>query len=505
MAYTNPVIPGFHPDPSVCHVGEDYYLVTSTFEYFPGVPIFHSRDLVHWRPIGHCLTRRSQLDLDRCPASHGIYAPTIRHHAGRFYIVTTLVRPQGHTHFFVWSDDPAGQWSEPIRIAGGGIDPSLMFDDDGSVYFSWTDDGLCQSRLDIQTGRHLTEPRLLWRGMGGAATEGPHLYHLGDRYYLVAAEGGTEYGHYQIIARGLSPWGPWEPCPHNPILSHRSKRSPIQCTGHADLIEAHDGSWWMVFLGVRPVPYPPVYHLGRETFLAPVTWRDGWPIVADGDLVPEQVEAPALPLQPWPQPPTRDNFDSDRLGLQWNFLRNPDPTCWSLTDRPGHLRLRGNEQTPGDVASPAWVGRRQQHMRCRAATQLAFDPADEHDEAGLCVLMNDRHHYEIAVTRRDGRRVAIVRRRIGRLQVQTAVHPIAEGPVTLAIEAEPRLYRFDVTDSTGAPAALDTGETRYLSTEVAGGFTGVYLAMYATGNGRPATKPADFDWFDYIPDPNSGK
>ena len=241
MSYRNPVLPGFHPDPSVCRVGEDYYLVTSSFEYFPGVPIFHSRDLVHWRQIGHCLTRPSQLPLERAPSSTGIYAPTIRHHDGTFYMITTNV--SDGRHFYVSAQDPAGEWSEPVWVdvreqIGGSIDPSLFFDDDGRVYLTCTGPGwkIFQVEIDLASGKLLSEPRLISRGTGNRCPEGPHLYKIGGFYYLMLAEGGTEYGHLESIARGESPWGPFTPCPHNPILTHRNVDSPVQATGHADLI-----------------------------------------------------------------------------------------------------------------------------------------------------------------------------------------------------------------------------------------------------------------------------
>ncbi|NCC50507.1 MAG: glycoside hydrolase family 43 protein, partial [Spartobacteria bacterium] len=251
--FRNPVLPGFHPDPSVCRVGGDYYLVTSSFEYFPGVPIYHSRDLVHWRALGHCLTRPSQLPLQRAPSSAGIYAPTIRHHDGVFYMVTTNV--SGGGNFFVTARDPAGPWSDPVWLDQPGIDPSLLFDD-GRVYLltsiGGADGYIGQSELDIATGVRKTKVINIWRGTGGQYPEAPHMYKIHGRYYLMIAEGGTDWGHMETIAVSDDPWGPFVPCPHNPILTHRSTCRPIQCTGHADLIEAQDGSWWLFFLGTRP-------------------------------------------------------------------------------------------------------------------------------------------------------------------------------------------------------------------------------------------------------------
>lgn len=499
MDYQNPVVPGFHPDPSICRAGEDYYLVTSSFEYVPGVPLFHSRDLVHWRLIGHCLTRPSQLKLAGVPSSGGIYAPTIRFHAGRFYMVTTNVSDRGN--FYVWTDDPAGEWSEPVWVDQGGIDPSLCFDDDGRVYFtSQGDDGCYQSEIDAATGRRLTEPRRIWSGTGGAYPEAPHLYKIGDWYYLMMAEGGTEYGHMETIARSRIPYGPFESCPRNPILSHRSFRSPIQATGHADLVQAHDGSWWLVCLGIRPQTYPPKHHLGRETFLAPVTWdADGWPVVGDNGHLALTMEAAVLPPVPWPEPATRDDFAGPQLGLDWNLLRDPAGFDWSLTARPGFLRLHGSALTLDQVGAPAFVGRRQEHFDCRAATLLEFQPEQDGEEAGLTVRMNERFHYEIAVSRVGGQRCVIFRRTIAGMAKVEYTAPLADGPVVLAVAATPLQYRFSFAVAGATPVPFGSAECAYLSTEVAGGFTGVYFGLYASGTGKRSTVPADFDWFDYEP------
>ena len=456
------------------------------------MPIYHSRDLVHWRQIGHCLTRPSQLPLARAAASAGIYAPTIRYHDGRFYMITTNCSQGGN--FIVSTDDPAGEWSEPVWVDQPGIDPSLLFDDDGAVYFTGT--GITQFRIDPRTGKALSEKRTIWSGTGGKCPEGPHLYKIRGRYYLMLAEGGTEYGHMETIARSDQPFGPFEACPCNPILSHRSLGSPIQCTGHADLLEDHHGQWWLVFLGTRPQGYPPRHHLGRETFLAPVRWTDdGWPVVGDqGQVAIEMTVDSLLPSQPLPKSAPRDNFDSPRLGLEWNFLRNPRAEDLSLSECPGSLRLRGSAVTLDQEDSPAWVGRRQEHLQCQATAELHFAASSPNEEAGLTVLMNHRHHYEIAL----GQGRVFVRRRIGSLQTMVAEAPCAQDRIQLRIDADALEYRFAWSADSGSSwNELARGETCYLATEVAGGFTGVYFAMYATGNGRPCRGPADFAWFAY--------
>jgi xylan 1,4-beta-xylosidase len=501
ISYTNPVIPGFYPDPSVCRVGQDYYLVTSSFEYFPGVPIFQSRDLIHWRQIGHCLTRASQLPLKNAPGSGGIFAPSVRYHEGTFYMITTNVSHGGN--FYVFTHDPAGAWSEPIWVQQAGIDPSLCFDGE-HVYLTgsdgWPQPSICQCEIDIKSGHQLTETRSLWHGTGGRFPEGPHLYHIGNWYYLLIAEGGTEYGHMETLARSRSPWGPFEPCPHNPILTHRDQGShSLQGTGHADLIEAHDGSWWLIFHAFRP--HGRFYHhLGRETCLAPITWtEDGWPVVSPEKKVAVQMNVKTLPQQREKTEPARDDFATPELRLCWNFLRNPNTQDWSLTERPGWLRLYGSPCTLDDQDSPAFIGRRQQHFNVSFKALLDFRPENVGHEAGLTVVMNDRHHYEIAVTQEQGNRCIIVRRRIGDLVVIVARAMIEAGSVELEIEAEPDTYTF-LYALAGQPARkVATGATRYLSSEVAGGFTGVYIGMYATSNGDGRTSPADFDWFEYHP------
>jgi xylan 1,4-beta-xylosidase len=278
--FRNPVIPGFAPDPSVCRAGGDYHLAVSSFEYVPGVPIWHSRDLVRWRQIGNALDRPEQLALPPdLLASRGVYAPTLRHHDGRFWLVTTVVGGAGT--IILTAEDPAGPWSDPVHLDIPDIDPDLAWDEDGRCWCTFA--GVRTVPIDPATGTLLGTPQRIWSGTGLQYPEGPHLYRIDGWWYLLLSEGGTECGHALSIARGRSPRGPFEPCPANPVLSHRSTDHPIQNTGHGDLVRARDGSWWMVLLGVRPRGRTPSYHgLGREVFLAPVRWEDGWPVVGPG-------------------------------------------------------------------------------------------------------------------------------------------------------------------------------------------------------------------------------
>ncbi len=502
MSYRNPVIPGFHPDPSVCRVGEEYYLVTSTFEYFPGVPVFHSRDLVHWELIGHCLTRASQLPLEGCRPSGGIYAPTLRHHNGTFYMITTNVSGAGN--FIVMAKDPRGPWSEPLPVAQGGIDPSLFFDDDGKVYLQSNAEvdgkiGIAQAEIDPDTGRLLTESRHIWPGTGGRHPEAPHLYKVDGTYYLMIAEGGTEYGHMETIARSDSPWGPFELCPHNPILSHRNQgHSEIQGTGHADLIEAHDGSWWLVFLAFRQTK-PMFHNLGRETFLTPVRWQDGWPIVNEGKAITRLMDVPTLPAVPVAASPARDEFAGKALLPVWNHLRNPEMDNYNLTARPGWLRLTGTAATLDEAASPTFVGRRQQHMAFTASTLLQFDPAEEGQEAGLTVFYDNTHHYDIAVAMQDGERKIILNKVVGDISIVDNAIDYDGGAVVLTVTADRERYAFSFSAG-GVTLNLGSGSTVFLTSEACGvSFTGVYVGLYCTGNGESCAAPAFFDWFEYKP------
>lgn len=499
MNYTNPVISGFYPDPSICRVGEDYYLATSTFEYFPGVPIFHSRDLVYWKKIGHALTRPSQLPLEGVGSSSGIYAPSLRVHDGTFYMVTTNVRGGGH--FYVTTRNPVGEWSEPIWVEGKGFDPDLYFEGDKAYFMrqGWGQ-GIVLQEINIHTGELVGELHSIWSGQEDPLCEAPHIYKIHGKYYLMVAEGGTHRGHMVMVGRSDTLTGPYARCPHNPVLTHRGQvMNPIQATGHADLVEAHDGSWWLVFLGIRQVWG--WHHLGRETFLAPVSWTaDGWPVVNGGKPVELEMAGPNWAPQPAPAEPVRDDFDGEKLSLCWNYRRNPAAKNYSLTDRPGCLQLRCAAVTlDDDGQSPTLLARRQEHFRVRVATGLEFTPVCEGDEAGLTVIMNERHHYDIGIRKCNTGREVFVRRRIGDLTAVVAAEAIGDGPLTLQIDATAELYTFSYAMDEGSLKTLASGSPRYLSTEVAGGFTGAYFGMYATGHGVDSGTAACFDWFDYAP------
>jgi len=517
-------LPGFFPDPSLCRRGEDYYLVSSTFGYFPGLPIHHSRDLVHWTLLGHALDRSAQLPLAGAPVTMGgIYAPTIRYHDNRFWIACTNVTHGGH--FLLHATDPAGPWSEPIWIDDahqGGIDPDLFWDADGTCWFSCTrrdrapaepHHGIWQFPIDPFTGRGLGPRTFTWGGTGGKSPEGPHLYHIHGCYYLLAAEGGTEYGHMVTLARGPSASGPWESCPRNPILTHRSIGAKIQSLGHADLFQDADGAWWVAFLGVRPVGYPHVHHLGRETFLAPVEWdADGWPMVNSGKRIEPVGPVASISVTPPPFAPGLD------LWRHWSCLRSPAPLRWSLEVRPGWLRLwpaamglDAGRPAPEFMAVPPWelsgswqesfgpvafLGVRQRHFAIQAAVTLDFPSPPAAAEAGLAVFMSERCHYALSVQTRNGSRVAVLTRRVLDLETHDFSPALAEGPVRLEITSTAVLYSFAVRDAAGVRHVVGTGLSRLLSTEVAGGFTGVFLGLYVSA-ASIADASADFSDFTY--------
>jgi alpha-N-arabinofuranosidase len=508
--FRNPVVPGFHPDPSVCRVGEDYYLVTSSFEFFPGVPIYHSKDLVHWRQIGHVLTRKSQLDLTRAGASAGIFAATIRHHAGVFYMITTNMSRGGN--FYVTARDPAGPWSDPIWVDKNVFDPSLFFDDDGKVYYTrradWELGGTQQAEIDIATGRLLAPLKKIADGFVSPDQEGPHLYRIGGWYYLMPAEGGSRFTHMETVGRSQSPWGPFEPCPWNPILANHDGWNEVRTTGHAELFEDHLGHWWMVHLATRHPNYGAMSVMGRETFLLPVAWRDGWPVVnpQDAPALPPgrrpdsrsriEVAAPLLPSRPFAPEPARDDFDGPALRFCWNFLRNPEEGSWSLTEAPGSLVLHGNPMTLDSIGAPAFVGRRQEHYACTATAALGFEPSAGNEEAGLSCYMRDRYHYEVYRTVRDGKPAVAVRKTAADLSVETAVRPVAPGEVVLRVTSDRYNYHLGLVEN-GEFVELDHGSCQSVATETAGVWTGMYFAMYATGNGKSCAPPARFDWFEY--------
>jgi alpha-N-arabinofuranosidase len=434
LVATNPIIPGFNPDPSICRVGEDFYLVTSTFEYFPGVPVYHSRDLVNWKLIGHALHTPEALNLDGIESSGGIYAPTIRHHEGTFYMITTLVGAKGRPggNFIVTAKNPAGPWSNPVWIQDApGIDPSLFFDKDGRLYYCgngrpttlvhdkhriiWVQE-LDRTTFQVKGPRTVLESAEFFaNGKLGPVNnfEAPHIYRRGDFYYLIVSHGGTGQQHAVSVWRGRSPLGPWEINPANPILTHRdAKDSPvgITCTGHADFTDAPDGSWWAVLLAVRSDYRNSA--MGRESFLARLTWENDWPVFNAQEQrgrVPFAVAAPSF-ARSVPPPPDerrfRDEFSSDKLGLDWTFIRTPRDTWWSLPAKPHALRLTLRPEQITEVVNPSFVGVRITTARSEATTSVRFAPRAPEEAAGLTIQRAREAAYSVLIERAGEGRVA---------------------------------------------------------------------------------------------------
>lgn len=520
QTYRNPIIPGFYPDPSVCRVGEDYYLVTSTFEYFPGLPVFHSRDLVHWRQIGHVLTRPSQLPLDGVCPSGGLYAPTIRYHDGLFYVINTLVDGmQERGNFIVTATDPAGPWSEPHWLGDDapGIDPSLFFDDDGQAWYCGNRIPLQGERyeghreiwlqaLDLETWQFRGEKYVLWDGAlkGALYAEAPHIYRIDGWYYLMIAEGGTAHDHSVTIARSQHVTGPYAPNLRNPILSHRhlGTNYPIVGTGHADLVETQAGEWWLVCLAMRPYDGY-YYNLGRETFLSPVIWEDGWPVVSPGcGRVEFEQQVPDLPEHTWSVPAACDHFEAVSLDLCWNFLRTPREDFYSLAARPGYLRLKLRPQKLAEWGNPSFVGRRQQHINFAVQTALEFKPRASCEEAGLVLVQNSDFHFRFVVTQTTASggpaaEVRLIKREQGEETLLSA-KLVPSGRIYLKVAACGQAYSFYCASRLGAWQPLaENVSGRILSTPVAGGFVGAYIGMYVSSNGERRDNVADFDWFEY--------
>ncbi|GHV67005.1 glycoside hydrolase 43 family protein [Spirochaetia bacterium] len=493
--YHNPVIPGFNPDPSICRDGEDFYLVTSSFEFFPGVPIYHSKNLVNWECIGHCLTRPSQLPLANCQSSGGIYAPTIRKYKGLFYMTTTNVdmyskgRPG---NFIVHTDDILNSWSEPVWIDQGGIDPSLLFFDDktyfcstggemNSGYAGDTEHGIYLCEIDPLSGKKFSPSKLISKGTGGRFAEAPHLYHINGMFYLMLAEGGTEYGHMVTVQRSRSIYGPYEPCPHNPVLSHRNRGGhPIQATGHADMMEDQNGAWWLVCLGIRPLPRAMLHNLGRETFLSPLRWIDGWPVVGNNSGIELEMEGP-LPAAP---EPINFNYMTDFSGPldpNWNYIRNPVEKNYVV--KSGCLTLKGDDQTLSTAnGNPVFIGMRQQAYVMSAETTLR---PPETGKAGITAFYNYDYHYEIFVERNgEGDMAIVLNKRIHDLEAETFRQKIpACDKVSLRIKADTENYTFEykcgegvwITAGRGLCAGLCTETTHTMT------FTGVYIGLFAGG------------------------
>ena len=477
MTFPNPLIPGFSPDPSVVLADGVYYLATSTFEYLPGIPVYRSTDLVTWTHIGNVVTRPEQAGVDDVVTGGGVWAPTIRYRNGVFYVIVTIaMSPRGCVVFT--ATDPAGPWSDGITIEGvDGIDPDLAWDDDGTAYVTFSGLytsgeqmgqhlGIQQVRVDLAAGKALEMPRSLWSGTGLKFPEAPHLYRRGDHWYLLIAEGGTERGHSVSVARGPSPEGPFEGHPANPVLSARSTSRPIQNTGHADLVATPDGGTALVLLGVRPLGLTQSFSpLGRETFITPVFWADGWP-------QPEPVR-----LAP------RDAVDEEVFGFAdpsaledpgWLAVRTIPESVASVVD--GRLAITG--RTGLSDSHPQFVGRRQRHLTATVSTTV-----DASSGAGGLAARYDEEHWICLEARGT---VVTARAQVAGV-TQSWQATVPAGEVELRLEMTLPSAGFDFVAMGGDRIRLLAAGTliteldgRYWTSETCASFTGRVIGLYAS-------------------------
>ena len=517
--YANPILAGFYPDPSMCRVGQDYYLINSTFAYFPGIPIFHSTDLVNWHQLGHVIDRPGQLEYDGIGVSEGIFAPAITHHAGTFYVVSTMVGGDGN--FIVTATDPAGPWSDATPLHFEGIDPSLFFDDDGRAWIvnNGAPEGtplyeghraIWLQEFDPVQKKMIGPRKVLVNGGVEISTkpiwiEGPHLFKRNGWYYLSCAEGGTGPGHSQVVFRSHDVEGPYEPWDKNPILTQRdlnpNESGAVTCTGHADLEIGPDGQWWAVFLGVRPYDgqYSP---MGRETFLLPVTWTDDeWPTI-----LPPTKRVPIVGKSPTgadtnPSETSKlsgtftwqDNFDNDSLSPEWITLRAPHETWWKLNSTARTLELTPRADKLSGSGNPSFLARRVQHAKFTAS--LVVEPPKQTDiSAGLAVFQNERHHYFLA-TRREGDtlQIALEQTRGRRTDVLKSASLAVADAVELRIDADEDKCSFAYGVAGGVLKNLvKDADATMLTTRVAGGFVGATVGPLVRRN-EPAAVAGPVD------------
>lgn len=496
MIYKNPVISGFFPDPSVCKANGSYYLVCSSFHYFPGIPLFESKDLINWNMIGNVLTRESQLPLAGASSYSGIFAPTIRYNNGRFYVVTTNTTTGGN--FYVYTDDIYGEWSDPIYVKQDGIDPSLYFEDSKAYFMSnGSDDcgggGIVQCEIDIATGEKLSPCKCVWKGAGGRFLESPHLYKINGLYYLMASEGGTEYGHMVVYARGESVYGPFENYCGNPVLTNRNLGGyQIQGCGHADLIEDHNGNWWMLHLGFRQISPWIMHHItGREVYLVPVKFdENGWFTAGENGTVRESFETDLINAE---QEFRKEyTFKNTRIGREWCFLRNPDMENYIFSENS--FILKASETSLSDCdGSPSFVAIRQKEMNMEVSCDISVADC----EAGLTFYMTESQHYEIAVRKTSEGYELFRRLCIGDIQHEDNMTLISSDnakTVKLIVNADNYNYLFRALCD-GKEYALGSAQTKYLSSEIAGNFTGVMIGLYAHKNNTGNSGSAEFTNF----------
>ena len=505
--YRNPLIAGFYPDPSIAKVNDDYFLTMSSFAYTPGLPVFHSKDLVNWTQIGNAITRRSQLKLESGQGiSRGIFAPTLRFHEGLFYIITTDV--DGIGNFYITAENPAGPWSDPVVLPEiQGIDPDIFFDDDGKVYITHNGEPVGEALYDghraIWMWEYDLENKKVVANSGKVIVNGgvdistqpiwieaPHIYKINDWYYLSCAEGGTSTGHSQVVLRTRSLQEPFEAFEGNPILTQRdlpeNRNNKITSTGHADLVQTQNGEWWAVFLGVRPYDQE-FFNTGRETFMLPVRWENEWPIILDANTpMPLQVLRPNLPLTKTSAPPQsgnftwRDEFNSSVLSLEWLKLRTSSSNWHTFSADNNAIQLQALNISLQEKRQPAYLGHRQQHASFTASTELEL-PTSTGISAGIAVFQSSDFHYFFAARKTAGSYVVVVEQVKNGEAKELKVQAIeSKDHLTLKIVQDEGKISFYFVDNGGKDIpVLEAEDAKLLSTNVAGGFVGASIGIHA--------------------------
>lgn len=510
--FYNPILQGCYPDPSITRKGGDYYLVNSSFAMFPGVPIFHSTDLVNWKQIGHVLDRESQLKVEDCGISAGVYAPAISYNKNNdtFYMITTQFSG-GFGNMVVKTQDPMKGWSDPIKLQFGGIDPSLFFDDNGKAYLVHNDapdrgkeqyEGHRVIKIwdyDVENDRVIpgTDKIIVDGGVDIKKKpiwiEGPHIYKKDGRYYLMCAEGGTGGWHSEVIFVADDPKGPYTPAPSNPILTQRyfpqNRANKVDWAGHADLVEGPDGKYYGVFLAIRPNEKDMV-NAGRETFILPVDWSGDFPVFENGLIplecklkLPKGVEYKAGKDGFFPNGNFKfeDSFASDSLDLRWIGLRGPREKFISIAKKGG-LQITPFATNIKEVKPTSTLFYRQQHSSFSASTALKFKPKAENELAGLTCYQNERFNYVFGVTKKDKDYLLVLAKTAkGQTTIVASTKIDVEAPVSLQVVADGNDYRFNYAVEGGEYTNLGgTVSGDILSTNVAGGFTGSLIGLYAT-------------------------
>jgi alpha-N-arabinofuranosidase len=520
---TNPILAGFYPDPSVLKVGSDYYLINSTFSYFPGLPVFHSKDLKNWKQIGNVISRPSQMNFLEHRMTRGLFAPAIDYHNGTYYVTCTLIDKGGN--FVVTAKNPAGPWSDPTWIREvRGIDPSLYFDDDKAyiVYNSDAPDNKPQYpghrtirmyEFDPVKLKIVGEEKILVNGGVDLSKkpvwiEGPHFLKKDGWYYLYAAEGGTSVNHSEVVLRSKSIWGPFVPYERNPILTQRDlppdRKHPVTSTGHAQLVEGPDGKTYAIFLAVRPYRGN-YYNTGRETFIAPVEWIDGWPVVDPAHKeVQYRYNVNYKEIKQKNALPQSGNFQytltfEKELDPALVFLRTVDSSSFSLSKAKG-LTLKLKPETCMDTGDPSFIGKRQQHLYCSAETEVDFSPKSDNEKAGLIIFQDEKHFYYLSKSMNQGK--AVVQLFKSNTESETmdllAEVPVTSDKVKFRIDAAGEQYSFHYAVKPNDWVLLkDKVDGTFLSTEVAGGFIGCVFGMYATSSGVETSNTASFGYLRY--------